>query len=252
MAARNEMLGFADDLLDVSAYADFCPNGLQVPGAAEVTKVISGVSANRELIERAVAAGAELLIAHHGLFWDKGTRALSEAMAARLRIALGADLSIAGYHLPLDAHSEIGNNALLCAGLDLRASGRFAEAGGRPIGVVGTHDEGLGVEDLAAGVAELTGREPLVLGEGPGTIHRVGIVSGGGAPFLGEAVDLGCDALLSGEPSEQAMADSREAGVHFLAAGHHASERLGISALGDLLAERFGVSHEFVEIPNPV
>lgn len=252
MAARDEILAFAAELLDLDAFEDHCPNGLQVPGAREVRKVVSGVSAHRELIERAVAAEAELLVVHHGLFWNKGSRALSEPMAARLRIALAAELSVAGYHLPLDAHPEIGNNALLCARLGLEAQGRFGAAGGHPIGVVGASRSGLELSELSERLGEVTGREVLVLGAGPERIRTVGIVSGGGAPFLGEALELDLDAMISGEPSEQATAESREGGIHFLAAGHHATERLGVAALGERIAARFDLEHEFIEVPNPV
>ncbi len=144
MTSRNEIIAFCDRTLDVGAFRDYGPNGLQVPGAGEVTRVATCVSAHLESIERAIAAGAELLIAHHGLFWEFHSRALSEPMAARLRAALGANLNVAGYHLPLDAHREIGNNALLCAGLGLEAGPEaFGVAKGTAIGVVGHSSDGV-------------------------------------------------------------------------------------------------------------
>jgi dinuclear metal center YbgI/SA1388 family protein len=224
-----------------------------VPGANEVRKVVTGVSAHLELIERAVEAGAEMLIVHHGLFWDFLPRALSEAMAERLRLALSSGLSVAGYHLPLDAHPEIGNNALIRDGLGFEPSGEaFGSSKDRPIGVVGRSAEGVGAAELIERVRGLTSREPLVFKTGPDPVRSIGIVSGAGASFVHDAVALELDALLTGEPAEHVMADAREGGLHFIAAGHYATETFGIRRLGELVAERFGIEHEFIAIPNPV
>jgi dinuclear metal center YbgI/SA1388 family protein len=199
-----------------------------------------------------VGAEAQLLLVHHGLFWDSQPRALSEPMAERLRLALAAGLSVAAYHLPLDAHPEVGNNALLCERLGLGATGTFAAVRGRDIGVIGRSEDGIGASDLVSRVEELVGREPLVFDAGPDPIRSVGFVSGAGAGEIHAAVRLGLDALLTGEPAEHAMADAREGGVHFIAAGHYATETLGVRRLGELVSERFGVAHEFIEVPNPV
>jgi dinuclear metal center YbgI/SA1388 family protein len=252
-ASRDEIVGFCDELLDIRSWDDYGPNGLQVPGAAEVSKVATGVSAHLELLQRAVDSGAELLLVHHGLFWDFHPRALSEQMAARLRVALDANLSVAGYHLPLDAHSSIGNNALLCARLGFEADERpFAEVKGRAIGVIGETAEGIDAGTLRRRVAEACDREPLAFDAGPPTVRTIGIVSGAGSSEIHDAVALGLDAFLTGEPAEHAMADAREGGIHFIAAGHYATETLGIRRLGELVAERLGVEHEFIDVPNPV
>lgn len=252
MADRDEIIAFADALLEVDSFTDYGPNGLQVPGARDVSKVVSCVSAHQSSIERAVDSDAELLISHHGLFWEFHPRALNEQMARRLALALGAGLNVAGYHLPLDAHPEIGNNALLCRELGFEPAGRFAAAKGSQIGFLATRAEPLDSAELVALVAERLGREPLVLGAGPGRVSTIGVVTGAGASYIHEAVSLGLDALITGEPAEHATADAREGGIHFLAAGHHATETFGIRALGDRLAAEFGLSHEFAEIPNPV
>lgn len=249
---RDEILAWCDQQLAAGEFNDYGPNGVQVPGLRGVGKIVTGVSAHLGLIERAIAAGAEMLLVHHGLFWEFLPRALSEQMAERLRVALGAELTIAGYHLPLDAHPEIGNNALLCENLGLDSGARFAEARGRPIGVIGTASEPLVVAELTARIGTLLDREPLLLGAGPEQVSTVGVVSGAGASYIHEAVALGLDALLTGEPAEHVTADAREGGVHFYAAGHHATERLGIRRLGELAAERFGIEHEFIDVPNPV
>jgi dinuclear metal center YbgI/SA1388 family protein len=252
-AKRDEIIAFCDALLDVEAFTDYGPNGLQVPGAESVGRVVTGVSAHRELIERAVASDAQLLVTHHGLFWDFLPRALSEQMAERLRIALAARLSVAGYHLPLDAHPEIGNNALLRDELSFEPSPEpFGLAKGRPIGVVGRSPEGVTAAELFDRVRSITDREPLVFAAGPDEVRSIGVASGAGASMVHEAVALGLDALLTGEPAEHVMADAQEGGLHFIAAGHYATETFGVRRLGERIAERFGVEHEFIDVPNPI
>jgi dinuclear metal center YbgI/SA1388 family protein len=252
MATRDEIVSFCDELLDAGSFDDYGPNGLQVPGSPEVSKLVTGVSANRAFIEAAVDRGAQLAIAHHGLFWSNQPLALSAAMAGRLRVALGAELSVAGYHLPLDAHREIGNNALLCARLGFEQQGGFGEVNGREIGVIGHSAEGVEASELARRVAELVAREPLVFDAGPERVHSIGIVSGGGSSLVAAAIDAGLDAFLTGEPTERVMADAREGRINYLAAGHYATETFGIRRLGELVAERFGVEHEFIDVPNPI
>jgi dinuclear metal center YbgI/SA1388 family protein len=253
MASRDEIVHFCDDLLEIAAFDDYGPNGLQVPGAEQVDRIATGVTANLELLEGAVDAGAQLVLTHHGLLWGSEVTALSGPMAARLRALLCAEVSLAAYHLPLDAHAEIGNNALLRDRLGLEPDGRpFGEARGRAIGVIGLAPKPVAVDELGARLAEVTGQEPLVFASGPDRIGSVGVVTGAGGFALHEAGRLGLDALVTGEPSEPVMGESREYGIHFLAGGHYATERLGINRLGELVAERFGVAHEFIEVTNPV
>lgn len=253
MAQRDEIISFCDSLLEIGSFTDYGPNGLQVPGAEGVEKVVTGVSAHLELLEAAVAAEAQLLLTHHGLFWDFHPRALSPAMARRLRVALGADLSVAGYHLPLDAHPEIGNNALLCRELGFEPTPEaFARIKGSAIGCVGRADEGVPVDELARRLREATDREPLHFAGGPSVVRSIGVVTGAGSSEIHEAVALGLDAFITGEPAEHVMADALEGGIHFFAAGHWATETFGIRRLGELVAERFGVEHEFIAVPNPV
>lgn len=253
MASRAEIIAFCDEVLDAGAFQDYGPNGLQVPGRAEVAKVASCVSVHRESIERAIGLGADLLIAHHGLFWEFHERALSPAMATRLRLALTADLNVAGYHLPLDAHREIGNNALICEALGLTAGSEpFGQAKGAPIGVVGHAESGVAFEELLARIRARIAPDPLVFETGPPVVAAVGILSGAGASSISEALALRLDAVLTGEPAEHAMADAREGSLHFIAAGHYATETFGVRRLGELIAERFGVEHEFIDVPNPI
>lgn len=253
VADRDEIIAFCDELLDIGSFRDYGPNGLQVPGRPEVGKVATAVSAHLASIEAAVATGADLLLTHHGLFWDFHPRALTEAMAARLRTAFDGDLSVAGYHLPLDGHPEIGNNALLVRQLGFEpVPGDIGEAKGRPIGAIGRRPEPIEAGDLFALVASELGRDPLVFAAGPEKVSTIGIVSGSAASDVHEAISLGLDAYLTGEPSEHVMADAREGGIHFIAAGHYATEICGIRTLGDLVARRFEVEHEFIDVPNPI
>ena len=252
MASRDEIVHHCDELLEIGSFDDYGPNGLQVPGAAEVSKVASAVSANLATLRGAVASGAQLVLAHHGLFWEFHPRALTPQMTERLRTLLDADVSLAAYHLPLDAHPQIGNNALLCERLGFERSEPFGEARGARIGCVGRTGEAVPAPELINRVTELLDREPLIQGDGPDRVGSIGIVSGAGADSVHEAAALGLDALLTGEPAEHAMADAAEAGLHLIAAGHYATETLGIRRLGELLAERFGIDHEFIDVPNPV
>jgi dinuclear metal center YbgI/SA1388 family protein len=253
VAARDEIIGFCDELLEIDSYEDYGPNGLQVPGDEEVSRVATGVTANAEMLRAAVEGGAELICVHHGLLWGGELEPFSVPMAERLRILLGARASLAAYHLPLDAHPEIGNNALLRERIGLEPEDTpFGEAKGSRIGRVGRASAPLSISELSERVREATGRDPLTFDSGPERIGRVGIVTGSGGFAIHEAGPIGLDALVIGEPSEPVMGESREYGVHLLAAGHYATETFGIRRLGELIAERFGVEHEFVDVPNPI
>ena len=252
MARRDDIVGFLDELLESQGWNDHGPNGLQVPGATEVRTVVTGVSADRELFSRAAGAGAQLVLCHHGLFWSGGPSVITPVMRSRLEALFAADMSLVAYHLPLDAHPEVGNNSLLCSALGLERSEPFGEHRGRTIGFVGRSTEGVTRDELVERCRHALGQEPLVFDAGPDLVRSVGIVSGGGASSLSEAVDRGLDAFLTGEPAEPSMAEAREAGVNFIAAGHYATETRGIRRLGDLLEEQFGVEHRFEPVPNPV
>jgi dinuclear metal center YbgI/SA1388 family protein len=242
-----------DERLSPGDFQDLGPNGLQVPGAGEVSKVVTGVSAQRALIERAVSEQAQLVLVHHGLFWDFMPTGLTPVLAERLRPLFKHDVALAAYHLPLDAHPEIGNNAILAERLGCERHEPFGTYRAQAIGRAGTFaGEGIPAADLFARVREVTARVPTVFDAGPERVRRIGIVSGAGADTLPEAIALGLDALLTGEPREHVMADAREAGIHFIAAGHYATETFGVRALGDWLAGRFGIEHVWVDIPNPV
>ncbi len=252
MAQLTELIGYLDELLSPGDYDDYGPNGLQVPGPERVDVIATGVSAHRELFEGAAAAGAQLVIAHHGLFWEFHPRSLSPTMKERLRLLFDNEIGLASYHLPLDAHPEVGNNALICAALGLERSEPFGAHRGRGIGYVARSAEGVPFDELRARCAEVFGQEPFTWASGPELVTSVGVVSGGAASSFGEAIARGLDAFLTGEPAEHVMADSRESGTHFIAAGHYATETFGVRRLGELLASEFGVEHHFVAAPNPI
>jgi dinuclear metal center YbgI/SA1388 family protein len=247
MPQIGEVIGFLDIWLSPDDYEDLGPNGLQVPAERDVDRVVTGVTAQRALFDRAVAEEAQLVLVHHGLFWKIHPVGLTPLLAERLRPLFKHDIALAAYHLPLDAHPEIGNNALLAEALGAREHVAFAG-----IGRGATFAEPVPATELFARVAAATGREPLVFDAGPPEVRRVAIVSGGAASRLDQAVAEGYDAFLTGEPKENVMADAREAGIHFIAAGHYATETFGVRRLGDLLAERFGIEHVWVDLPNPV
>lgn len=247
MARRDEILAYAADLLDLDAYPDYGPMGMQVLGSDDVTKVAAGVSASRDLFERAAKAGAQLVVVHHGIFWRSESPVVDRRMKGRLEALFAADMTLAAYHLALDAHLEIGNAALLARELGIVVDGRFGE-----VGVGGSLSEPAGIDTLAASVHEAVGREPLVFPHGPERVERVAILTGGGGRHLLDAAHEGYDLFLTGEPEEPSDRDARELGIHFVAAGHDATERLGIAALAERLAERFGLAWEFVDVPNPV
>jgi dinuclear metal center YbgI/SA1388 family protein len=245
-APLNDLIGHLDALLNPSAFDDYGPNGLQVPGKAEIRTVVTGVSASVDLFERAAAEDADLVLVHHGLFWG-ATGPVDQQLKRRLKLLFDHDIALAAYHLPLDAHPEVGNNALLAEAIGATEPEPFVGIGVR------AKLPGIAPEDLRARVREATGgREPLAFLAGPDPVTTIGIVSGGAAKHLDDAIAAGLDAFVTGEPREPVMNDAREAQIHFLAAGHYATETFGVRALGDRLAAEFGIRHLFADVPNPI
>ena len=252
MADRDAIVAFLDSHLDVHAYPDYLPVGLQVPGAGEVSRVATGVSSSLELFRRAGEAGAQMLIVHHGLFWNSDPRRIGPRQKERLRSLFDSDLSLVAYHLALDAHPQDGNNALICNALELSDLQGFGGGGERTIGFIGTAEPSISPDRLLARVRAKINPDPIAFLHGPERIRRVAVVSGGAADMLDEAADAGADVLITGEPNEPAMARAQEAGIHFVAAGHYATEVFGVQALGELVSRQFGVEHRFLDIPNRV
>jgi dinuclear metal center YbgI/SA1388 family protein len=253
MPQLSTLIAHLDRLLAVDEFKDYGPNGLQIPGRDDVQTVVTGVSANGQLIDAAVAEGADLIIVHHGLYWRGDPQVITPLLHRRLKPLFAADVALAAYHLPLDAHPEHGNNALLAQTIAggwaaVAQTRRFAD-----LGVAITFPEPLTVDALTARVrSAVGGRAPLVIPAGPPQIRTLGIVTGAASDDVLVAIDEGLDAFLTGEPAERANSIATDAGIHFLAAGHHATETFGVRRLGDLLAREFGVRHVYVDVPNPI
>jgi dinuclear metal center YbgI/SA1388 family protein len=243
------LCAYCDALLDTAAFTDYAPNGLQVEGDRPLRRLITGVTACAALIEGAIEAGADALLVHHGWFWKGEGPCLVGPKGRRARVLFRSGASLIAYHLPLDAHPSYGNNAIL--GRRLEFQDAQASAIGNGLVWIGRLAGPTTPRDWAASVGERLGRVPTLVDPGLGAIERVAWCTGGGQGYLEAAATLGVDAFLSGEISEQTTHLARELGIAFLAAGHHATERYGVQALGAHLAERFGLEHHFIEIENP-
>jgi dinuclear metal center YbgI/SA1388 family protein len=246
MAARDEIVAYANTLLDVEKWPEFGMPGVQVVGAGEVRTIACGVSSSRELFERAAELGAEMVIVHHGLFWRNEPLVVDARLRGRLEELFRANITLLAYHLALDAHPTLGNSAQLAARIDATPEGAFGGVG--LACAVGP----LSIEELADRVGAVVGRTPLVLPYGPREIRRLAISTGAAGYDLIRAAHEGFDALLTGEAEEPNYASARELGVHLIAAGHHATERYGVQALAAHLAERFGLEWRYVEADNPI
>ncbi len=241
-----------DDLLEAERFSDYCPNGLQIEGRQHIERLVTGVTACEALIDAAIERDADAILVHHGYFWRGESPTLTGMKRRRIAKLLQSEISLLAYHLPLDAHPRLGNNAQLASRLGLIATGSMNEDG---VGSVGRMDTSLTGEELYKRIADSLGREPLhVPGPGgpAGRIETVAWCTGAAQGMIDQAADLGVDAYITGEASEPTVHVARERGVHFFAAGHHATERFGVQAVGEHLADAFGITHEFVDIDNPV
>lgn len=246
MAQLTDIVAYCNQRLDTATFDDYCPNGLQVEGRAEVASIVSGVTASRALIDAAVDLQADLLLVHHGYFWRGEAAPLVGMKGRRVKALMTAGLSLLAYHLPLDAHPELGNNRQL--GL------RLGFALGAPVdGLLWGVDlaQPMTADDLIARVEGALGRPPLAVGPNR-SLKRVAWCTGAAQGMIEQAAAAGYDAFISGEVSEHTVHQARELGILFLAAGHHATERYGVQALGGELATRFALAHQFVDVGNPV
>ncbi|MDK9724858.1 MAG: Nif3-like dinuclear metal center hexameric protein [Sterolibacteriaceae bacterium MAG5] len=245
----NELRAYLDALLDAARFRDYCPNGLQVEGRAEIRRIVCGVSASQALIDAAAASGADAILVHHGWFWKSEDGRVTGHRRRRMAALLAHDINLFAYHLPLDAHAEFGNNAQLAQRLGWTVTGRFAE---QDIGFLGTPAAAITAGALAAGIETTLGRKPLLVGDAGRPVARVAWCSGGAQGYFEQALAAGADVFVSGEISENTVHLARETGVPYIAAGHHATERYGVMALGAHLKERFGLDCEYIEVDNPV
>ena len=250
MSNIRDIVDFCDRELDSSNHKDYCPNGLQVAGSSEVRRIISGVTANLALLQAAAERGADLLLVHHGYFWRGENPCLVGAKRERLRLLLEHNINLLAYHLPLDSHATLGNNARLAQLCGWQITGRLQQQR-HGLGLVGCLPEALSPQQLAASVSAQLGREALLI-PAQRPIKTLAWCSGAAQDFIDLAIDAGVDAYLSGEISERTTHSARENNISYLAIGHHASERGGVQALGELLARQFALEHEFIDIDNPV
>jgi len=248
MVALNTLVEAADSLLDIHRFKDYAPNGLQLEGKAEVNKIVSGVTASQALIDAAIEANADVLLVHHGWFWRGEDQCIVGMKKRRIKALLQNDISLLGYHLPLDAHPELGNNAQLAKRLGFIRDGAMNAEG---VGDYGHLETALSVDELSQLMQQSLNRKPTAVTGGGHSIKTVAWCTGGAQSYIGQAVALGVDAFVSGEISEQTTHEARENGIHYFAAGHHATERYGAPALAAHLAEQFGIAHEFIDIDNP-
>lgn len=249
--ALSTLVEEADRYLNSARIQDYCPNGLQVEGRPQVMRIVSGVTASQALLDAAVEAQADLVLVHHGYFWKGENPCVVGMKQRRLKTLLRHDMSLLAYHLPLDVHPEVGNNVQLARQLDITVEGPLNPQDSKVVGLVGSLAEPVTARDFARRIQEVLGREPLLI-EGNRMVQRVGWCSGGGQGYIDQAVLEGVDLYFSGEASEQTVHSAQENGISFIAAGHHATERYGVQALGDYLARRFAVEHIFIDCPNPV
>lgn len=250
MIAIAEIASYLGDTLEVERFGDYCPNGLQVEGEGPVRRLVSGVTASDAFIERALEAEADALLVHHGYFWKGEPAPVTGMKARRIGKLLRNGVHLLAYHLPLDAHPVHGNNVQLAQRLDFQVEGSFPAGGVPGLGLYGSTAAASG-QALAARIAERLGREPVFVDGGNGAIQRVAWCTGAAQGFIDQAAELGVDAYISGEISEPTAHVARELGIHYFAAGHHATERYGVQALGAHLAERFGLEHRYIDVDNP-
>ena len=246
---RNELEVYLNQLLEIPRFCDYCPNGLQVEGKENIQTVISGVTASLDLLQAAAAASADAIIVHHGYFWRGENERLVGLKHRRIALLMAREMNLYAYHLPLDIHADFGNNVQLGQKLGLVETGRFGE---QDIAMYGNLTLPMTLRELGAKISQTLLREPMMVGDSDKLIRRVAWCTGAAQSYFDEAIQLGVDVFITGEISEQTVHNARESGVAFISAGHHATERYGVQALGEHLAQQFGITHQFIDIDNPV
>lgn len=252
MITRTELLAYIDDVLQPWRFQDYCPNGLQVEGKADIKVLVTGVTASKALLDAAIEKQADAILVHHGYFWRGEAPTVTGLKYQRLKTLLKHDVNLIAYHLPLDAHSEFGNNVQLASILNIDVDGEIGGTGEPPIGLRGLLKTPQTLADLSTYLAIQLDREPTVIGGHDRVINTIGWCTGAAQGYIQQAAASGLDAFISGEASEPTTHLARELGIHYIAAGHHATERYGVKALGEHLAQQFGLQHYFIDIDNPI
>jgi len=248
--SRQQLSEFLNNLLEPERFQDYCPNGLQVEGKNEIHRLVTGVTASQALVDEAIKRRADAILVHHGYFWRGEQPCLTGMKARRIRSLLSADINLFAYHLPLDWHPRVGNNVTLGEIMGVEGCGPLNPADTNTPVFKGRLSPEITVQTLAARLLDGLGREPLVIGEG--NVNSIAWCTGAGQGYLDAAADAGADVFVTGEVSEQSVHTARERGIAFIAAGHHATERYGVQALGAEAAKCLGITHDFIEIDNPV
>jgi dinuclear metal center YbgI/SA1388 family protein len=248
---REELTTFLNSYLHASEFRDHCPNGLEVEGNPDIHKIATGVTASVELFEQAIEKKADTIIVHHGIIWDFETRIYKGGYRERVKLLLENNINLYGYHLPLDAHPQVGNNVQLCKLLKIQNIKPFCDVNGQYIGMSGDVNK-CEKTVFFKRLTEIIERKPLIFDYGPDQISRVGVVSGAAQKYINQAVDAGLDVYITGEVSEHILHVSKEEKIHFISAGHYTTEKFGIKSLGKLLEDRFKLDVTFIDIPNPV
>ena len=246
---RDELENHLNQLLDISRFHDYCPNGLQVEGRHRIHTLISGVTASLDLVEAAIAAKADAILVHHGYFWRGEDTRITGIKRRRLALLMQHEINLFAYHLPLDAHPEFGNNAILGKKLGLIETGRFSN---QDIAVRGKLPQATTLGALGKKISRTLLRKPMIIGDSDKTIQQIAWCTGAAQSYFEAAIQQGIDVFITGEISEQTVHVARESGIAFIAAGHHATERYGVQALGDRIAKQFSIQHQFIDIENPV
>jgi dinuclear metal center YbgI/SA1388 family protein len=252
MIPRTELLAYIDELLEPERFKDYCPNGLQVAGAGEIEVLVSGVTASQALIDAAIDLNADALLVHHGYFWRGEDPRVVGIKHQRLKQLINHDINLIAYHLPLDAHPELGNNAQLANILNLEIDGRISGTGDPALALCGCLPNAQSLTELTGDIRQALQREPMVIQGHDRPVTTLGWCTGAAQNYLVQAAELGLDAFISGEISEQTVHLARELGINYIAAGHHATERYGVKALAEKLANEFEIQHHFIDIDNPV
>jgi len=246
---RDELENHLNQLLDITQFRDYCPNGLQVEGRNNIHNIISGVTASMDLLEAAITAKADAILVHHGYFWRGENACLTGIKSRRIAKLMANEINLFAYHLPLDSHLELGNNAQLGQKLGLIETGRFGE---QNLAVIGATPQVMTLTALADKISRVLLRKPMIVGDPDKPIQRIAWCTGAAQSYFDAAIQMNIDAFITGEISEQTVHIARESGVAFISAGHHATERYGVQALGEHIAQKFGVKHQFIDIDNPV
>jgi dinuclear metal center YbgI/SA1388 family protein len=249
--ARNHLLKEIEQFLNVNAISDYCPNGLQVEGKTHIQRIVSGVTASQALIDAAIELQADAILVHHGYFWKGEDQRVIGMKQRRLKALLTHDINLLAYHLPLDVHPEVGNNVQLAQRLGLTVTGPLQPDNPRNVGLIGELETSISATEFAKRMEQVLDRKPLVI-DHQQPIKRVAWCTGGAQGYIEQAITAGADAYITGEVSERTFHEAQENGISFFAAGHHATERYGVQALGEWLAQRFGIEHHYVECNNPV